>query len=190
VVDDLWAPAVILRDLVDLPMGSEAQDAFFRWRYAQTLGLEEPQSVHALALGNGDWLVVGLPEALREAWIGTCARTNHPLERLVPRWLWVYNQLAPDRQRPGMLLSLCPHSEGGFTGTLAAWGRTLSLLRQWSEPMSPERWMQERVGPSAAFLQRESRSPQELWIWGATSWPSTPLELHLMPHEIPTQETA
>lgn len=190
VVEDLWAPALLLRDLADLPPGLEARDAFFRWRYTQALGLEEAQSVHTVALGEGAWLAAGLPEALRDAWLTAGVRAGRPVERLLPRWLWIYNRLAPERERPGMLLSLCPHPAGGFTGTLAAWGRTLALLRQWADPATPERWMAERVGPSAAFLQRESRSPQELWVWGASAWPRSGLELHLLPPEIPAQETA
>ncbi|OQA37977.1 MAG: hypothetical protein BWY56_00480 [Acidobacteria bacterium ADurb.Bin340] len=188
VVDDLWAPALLLRDLADLPPGAEARDAFFRWRYAQALGLEDPQSVQTIALGEGAWLAAGLPESLRDAWLTAGARASRPVERIVPRWLWVYNRLAPEQERPGLLLSLCPHPEGGFTGTLAAWGRTLALLRQWAEPATPEQWMAERVAPSAAFLQRESRSPQELRIWGASSWVKSALEVHLLPSDIPTQE--
>ncbi len=190
VVEDLWAPALLLRDLADLPHGAEARDAFFRWRYAQALGLEEPQSVQALALGEGTWLAAGLPEALRASWLMAGVRAGRPVERIVPRWLWLYNRLAPERERPGLLLSLCPHPSGGFTGTLAAWGRTLVLLRQWSDPATPDRWMADRVAPSAAFLQRESRSPQDLWVWGAPAWPGMGLELHLLPPEIPAQEPA
>lgn len=190
VVEDLWAPALLLRELADLPPGAEARDAFFRWRYAQALGLEEPQSVQALPLGDGTWLAAGLPEALRSNWLMAGVRAGRPVERIVPRWLWLYNRLAPERERPGMLLSLCLHPSGGFTGTLAAWGRTLALLRQWADPAPPDRWMAERVAPSAAFLQRESRSPQELWVWGSPTWPEGGLDIHLLPPEIPAQEQA
>ena len=87
-----------------------------------------------------------------------------------------------------MLLSLCPAPGGKFTGTLAAWGRSLSLLRQWSEPVDPDAWISERILPSSAFLQRENRSPQELWVWGAPNFPSTSIPLHMIQPEIPVSE--
>ena len=87
-----------------------------------------------------------------------------------------------------MLLSLCPAGDGAYTGTLAAWGRNLALLRQWQDPAPPEAWIQERVLPTAAYLHRESRSPQELLVWGAPAWPEGPLPARLLPPEIPAQE--
>ena len=110
------------------------------------------------------------------------------MHSLLPRWLYLYNRLAPTRERPGMLLSLCPHPEGGFTGTLVAWGRTLTLLRQWADPADQETWQHERILPTAAYLQRDSKPPQELWIWGADAWPDSGLPQHLIKTEIPAQE--
>ncbi len=188
IVDDLWAPSLLLRDIVTLPEGAEAREAFFRWKFTQSLMLEAPQSVQALELGEGAWLLTGIREELRESWLSTSVRLARPMHSLLPRWLYLYNRLAPTRERPGMLLSLCPHAEGGYTGTLAAWGRTLTLLRQWAEPADPETWQQERILPTAAYLQRDSRPPQELWVWGPTSWPETGLPLQLIQPEIPAQE--
>lgn len=188
VVDDLMAPAALLRDIVELPSGEEAKDAFLRWRYSQHLALEGPQAVQGLFLGEGTWLLAGLPEALRDQWTQEAMRLGRPIHALVPRWLWLYNRLAPTLEAPGMLLSLCPHPGGTYSGTLVAWGRTLTLLRQWSEPATPAQWNQERVLPTATYLQRESRAPQELWIWGATSWPAAAIPHHLIPQDIPAQE--
>lgn len=188
VVDDLWAPSLLLKDIVELPSGAEARESFFRWRFSQSLALEEPQSVQALDLGEGTWLLAGLPLDQREIWIQVSLQLGRPIHALLPRWLWIYNRLAPVQDTPGMLLSLSLDSEGGYTGTLAAWGRTLALLRQWSTPASPEEWMTERVLPSTAFLQRESKSPQQLWIWGAPSWPEGPLMNRILQPEIPAQE--
>jgi len=189
VVDDLWAPSLLVRDVVEVPSGVEAQEAFFKWRFGQGLALEEPQTVQALPLGEGGWLLAGLPLERREAWIQMALRLGRPIHALIPRWLWIYNRLAPVQDVPGMLLSLSPDGEGGYTGTLAAWGRTLVLLRQWADPASPQTWMTERVLPSAAFLQRDGRPPQQLWIWGAPSWPEGPMMTHLLQPEIPAQET-
>ena len=188
VVDDLWAPSMLLRDVVALPTGTEAQDAFFRWKFASSLALEAPHSVQALNLGEGSWLLAGIREDIREAWLLTALRLGRPVHSLLPRWLHLYNRLAPSQDLPGMLLSLCPHPEGGFTGTLAAWGRTLTLLRQWAEPADPETWVQERISPTAAYMHRESRPPQELWIWGASSWPESEIPHRLIQPEIQTQE--
>lgn len=189
IVDDLWAPSVLVRDIVTLPAGAEAREAFFRWKFSQSLALELPHSVQSLNLGDGAWLLAGIREELREAWLQTALRLGRPLHSLLPRWLYLYNRLAPSRELPGMLLSLCAHPEGGFTGTLVAWGRTLTLLRQWSEPADPESWVRERVSPTAAYLQRDSRPPQELWVWGTQSWPETGLPVHVIQPEIPVQET-
>jgi hypothetical protein len=188
VVDDHWTPALLLKDFVEVPPGAEARDAFFRWRYAQHLALEEPQSVQTLELDEAAWLLIGMPKALRESWLQLALRLGRPIHALVPRWLWIYNRLAPTLQMPGMLLSLSSGEDGDFTGTLAAWGRTLTLLRQWNEPASPEVWMEERVLPTAAFLQRENRSPQELLVWGTGTWPQGALATRLLPFEVPAQE--
>jgi hypothetical protein len=166
VVDDLWAPSILLRDVVELPSGSEARDAFFKWRFQQALRLDTPQAVSSLALDGGLWLASGLDEALRESWMALALRLNRPLATLQPRWLWLYNQIAPSQDLPGLLLSLAP-VQGGYTGTLAAWGRTLCLLRQWAEPLPVDGWIEERLAPSVAFLQREAHGPQVAYVWGA-----------------------
>jgi hypothetical protein len=188
VVDDLWTPALLLKDFTELPSGAEARDAFFHWRYSQHLVLEEPQSVQAMDLGEASWLLLGMPQSVREAWLQLALRLGRPIHGLIPRWLWVYNRLAPNLKAPGLLLSLWADEDGYFTGTLVAWGRTLCLLRQWSEPATAGAWLEERVQPTAAFLQREARSPQELLVWGATKWPESSLATRILSFDIPAQE--
>jgi len=188
VVDDLWAPSLLLRDIVELPARTEEREAFFRWRFTQALALQEPQSVQALLLEEGTWLLAGLNQERREALVQTALRLGRPIHALVPRWLWIYNRLASAQEAPAMLLSLCAMGDGRFIGTLAAWGRTLCLLRQWSEPATPEEWMSERVLPSAAFLQRDGRTAQQMWIWGAHDWPEASIPVRILQPEIPAQE--
>jgi hypothetical protein len=188
IVDDLCTPTLLLKDFVELPSGTEARESFLQWRYVQHLGLEEPQSVKALEVEEGSWLLVGIPEALRESWLQLALHLKRPIHALIPRWLWIYNRIAPTRTVPGMLLSLSPTKDGRFTGTLAAWGRTLTLLRQWNEPLTPEAWMEDRVYPTAAYLQRENRSPRELLVWGAGDWPEGAFTVHRLPYEVPLQE--
>lgn len=172
VVDDLWAPALLARDIAQLPSGGEARDAFFRWRFQQAFGAEAPWAVQATQLEDGPWLLSGLPEATRGAWMALAQRLNRPIASLQPRWLWLFNRLAPSLDMPGMLLSLTRAGNGRYAGTLAAWGRGLCLLRQWEDPVPAEAWNEERLAPSAAFLQRESRSPQMIHVWGAEGpWP-------------------
>lgn len=180
VVDDLWAPSILLRDLLEFPKGAEAQEAFFRWRFAQSLALTEPHYVQALEVEPGAWLAVGIREDLRESLLGLGLRLDRPLHGLTPRWLHLYNLLAPSLDKPGLLLSLSPVADGRYSGTLVAWGRTLCLLRQWAEPLDPQAWNEERIAPSAAFLQRESRSPQQLFIWGALAWPDSGLAMRML----------
>ena len=178
VVDDLWAPALLARDIVELPSGGEAREGFFRWRFQQAFGAEAPWSVQAVQLPEGPWLLAGLPEATRNAWTGLAQRLDRPVASLQPRWLWLYNRLAPSLDLPGMLLSLTRAEGGRYAGTLAAWSRGLCLLRQWEEPATPAAWNEERLAPSAAFLQREGRAPQMLHLWGAEGeWPYTGLPL-------------
>jgi hypothetical protein len=188
VVDDAWIPSLLIRDIVEVPAGTEAREAFFRWRFSQSLALDAPQIVHALPLGENAWVLAGIQEATREAWLQVSLTLGRPLRSLVPRWLWLYNRLAPSRNVPGMLLSLCAMGDGTYTGTLAAWGRNLALLRQWTEPATADTWIQERVLPSAAYLQRDSRSPQELLVWGAPVWPECAIPLKILSPEIPAQE--
>ncbi|MFN7956786.1 MAG: hypothetical protein U0P46_00425 [Holophagaceae bacterium] len=180
VVDDLWTPSILLRDLTELPKGAEAQEAFFRWRFQQALALETPHFVQALEVEAGVWLACGIPEERREALLQLGLRLERSLHHLTPRWLHLYNLLAPTLDLPGMLLSLSPMESGQYAGTLVAWGRTLCLLRQWSEPMTPEAWLEERIAPSAAFLQRESRTPQQLFVWGAPAWPESGLPTRIL----------
>ena len=189
VVDDPWVPTLLLRDIVEVPSGSEPREAFFRWRYCQDLLLETPQFVQALALEENAWLLAGMPQQLRDEWVQTAAAAGRPIRHLLPRWLWLYNRLAPSREVPGLLLSLSPQDDGLFTGTLAAWGRNLVLLRQWVEPASAEVWCQERVLPTIAYLQRDARTPQELHVWGAAQWPDCGLPVRILQPEIPAQES-
>ena len=189
VVDDAWIPTVLMRDIVEVPAGTEAREAFFRWRYSQSLATDSPQFVQSLDLGGNAWLLAGMPQALRDQWLQAASAAGHPIRKLIPRWLWLYNRLAPTRERPGLLLSLCPAGEGTYTGTLAAWGKDLTLLRQWTEPATPEAWNQERVFPTVAYLQRDSRAPQELQVWGAGHWPEGPVPVRILQPEIPAQET-
>ena len=188
VADDAWVPTLLLHDIVELPKGPEERDSFFRWRYSQDLRLDGHQFVQALPLEEGAWLLSGMPQALRDGWVQAAAAAGRPMRRLVPRWLWLYNRLAPGREKPGMLLSLGQAPGGGHTGTLAAWGRNLLLLRQWADPAPAPVWNQERVLPTIAYLQRDARSPQELKVWGADFWPDCGLPAHLLQPEIPTQE--
>jgi hypothetical protein len=169
-----------LRDLVEFPKGAEAQEAFFRWRFAQSLALAEPYFVQALEVEPGTWLAAGIREDFRESLLQIGLRLDRPLHGLTPRWLHLYNLLAPTLTLPGLLLSLSPASDGRYSGTLVAWGRTLCLLRQWTEPLDPQGWVEERIAPSAAFLQRESRSPQQLFVWGAPAWPESSLATHIL----------
>ena len=180
VVEDLWTPSVLLRDLTELPKGAEAQEAFFRWRFMQSLALEAPHFVQALEVEPGTWLASGIREDLRESMLQLGLRLDRSLYALTPRWLYLYNLLAPSLDLPGILLSLSPVGSGMYAGTLVAWGRTLCLLRQWSEPLAPEAWVEERLAPSAAFLQRESRTPQQLYVWGAPAWPESNLAMTIL----------
>jgi hypothetical protein len=189
VVDDPWIPSLLLRDIVEVPAGTEAREAFFRWRFSQDLLLDAPQFVQALALEQSAWLLTGLPQQLRDAWIQMAAVAGRPMRRLQPRWLWLYNRLAPTREMPGILLSLSLQDEGMYTGTLASWGHNLTLLRQWVEPATADTWSQERLLPTIAYLQREARSPQELHVWGAAHWPDCGLPVRILQPEIPAQES-
>ncbi len=189
VVEDLWTPSLLLRDLTELPRGAEAQEAFFRWRFTQSLAVEEPHFVQAMEVEPGVWLAAGIREELRNTLLQLGLRLDRNLHSLTPRWLHLYNLLAPALELPGMLLSLSPAESGRYAGTLVAWGRTLCLLRQWSEPLSPEAWIEERISPSAAFLQRESRTPQQLFIWGAPAWPECNLPLRILDERFVIGET-
>ncbi len=189
VVDDAWIPTLLLRDIVELPAGTEPREAFFRWRYSQDLLLEGPQFVQALALEDNGWLLAGMPQQLRDEWIALAAAVGRPIRRLLPRWLWLYNRLAPTRELPGILLSLALQDDGKYSGTLAAWGHNLILLRQWTEPADAEAWCQERVLPTIAYLQRDARSPQELHVWGAAHWPDCGIPVKILQPEIPAQES-
>jgi hypothetical protein len=189
VVDDLLAPSVLLRDIVELPPSGEARETFFRWKFSQAIAAEEDYSVQAQEVETGLWLLAGLPQSLKEEWLAAAIQVGRPIHKLVPRWLWLFNRLALSREVPGILLSLCPQrGGGGYTGTLVAWARTLILLRQWNEAAECDQWLTDRLNPTVAYLQRESRTPQELWIWGVRDWPSSPLTPQIIQSEIPTQE--
>ena len=136
--------------------------------------------MQALEVEPGAWLASGIREDFRDTLLQLGTKLERNLHALTPRWLHLYNLLAPSLALPGMLLSLSPVEPGLYAGTLVAWGRTLCLLRQWSEPLSPEAWQEERLAPSAAFLQRESRTPQQLLVYGARTWPAGEIPLRLL----------
>jgi len=180
VVEDLWTPSVLLRDLTELPRGAEAQEAFFRWRFTQALALDTPHFVQSMEVEPGVWLACGIREEMRNSALQLGLRLDRTIHSLTPRWLHLYNLLAPHLTLPGILLSLSPTGSERSAGTLVSWGRTLCLLRQWQEPLDPEGWIEERIAPSAAFLQRESRTPQQLIIWGASRWPESSLPVRYL----------
>jgi len=188
IVDDLWTPALILGDFLEVPRGVEAQDGFMRWRYTQQLGLEEPQFVQSLLVGDASWLLLGMPQSLRDLWLQMALKLGRPIHSLLPRWLWVFNRLAPSLNRPGMLLSLSEVEEGSFTGSLLAWGQSLTLIRQWREPAPSNCWFEERILPTAAYLHREGRTPQDLLVWGAREWSGGSIPAQLLPRDIPQFE--
>lgn len=180
IVDDLLAPSILVRDAVELPDGTEAREAFWRWKLQQAMALEAPHAVQALAVEPGLWLAAGIREDWREAWMALAQRLERPLHRLEPRWLHLYNRLAARQEVPGLLLSLSPAGGGRYAGSLVAWGHTLCLLRTWAEPLDAAEWQSERLAPSIAFLQREGRAPHELHVYGAPVWASPDLPVHLV----------
>ncbi len=188
IVEDLWAPSLILKDLYELPPTAEAAEGLLNWRYCQHYGLTDAQFVQSLSVDGATRLLVGMPSERRDGWLHLGLQAGRPVHSLIPRWLWLYNLLAPSRSGPGMLLSLREDLEGSYSGTLAAWGPTLALLRQWQEPATPDVWLEERIYPSAGFLQREGRSCPELLVWGTKDWPACPLHTHLLPADIPLRE--
>ncbi|HJV90747.1 MAG TPA: hypothetical protein VJ623_10610 [Holophagaceae bacterium] len=180
ILDDLHAPAILLRDVAELPDGTEAREAFWRWKFQQSMALDAPYAVQTLLVEPGLWLAAGIREDWRETWMSLAQRLERPIHSLQPRWLHLYNRLAADMEAPGLLLSLSPAEGGRWTGTLAAWGRTLSLLRTWADPADMATWQEERLAPTIAYLQREGRSPQALVVHGAATWTCPELPVRLM----------
>lgn len=180
ILDDLLAPSILLRDVAELPEGTEAREAFWRWKFQQSMALETPHAVQALLVEPGVWLASGIREDWRDAWMTLAQRLERPIHSLQPRWVHLYNRLAADMGAPGLLLSLSPVGADRWTGTLAAWGRTLSLLRTWPEPADMATWQEERLAPTIAYLQREARSPQTLHVYGAPSWECPELPVRIL----------
>jgi len=188
IIDDLLAPALLLRDLLGVPEGAEAREGFLGWRYGQHLGLSGTHYLQSLKVDETSWLLLGMPQQQRADWLMLAEKLGRPIRAMTPRWLWLYNRIAASQAIPGMLLSL--HDTGGnrYSGTLAVWGQILTLLRQWQEPLSVEAWLEERIHPSLAFLHREGRSCQELLVWGAPDWPPMAIPVRLLSWPIPTVE--
>ena len=188
ILDDLMAPSMVMKDIVEVPKGTEARESFFKWKYAQALAIDGTQAVQGLSLGEQGWLLAGMPANLQENWINLAARLGRPLHAMVPRWLWLYNRVASTREKPGMLMSLYRADGDKFTGSIATWGRTLSLLRQWHDPADISTWMYDRIDPTIAFLQRDGRTPMELLIWGPSDWPLGVIPHKIFQYEIPSRE--
>jgi hypothetical protein len=107
---------------------------------------------------------------------------------MIPRWLWLYNRAAATREKPGMLVSLFKIDGDKYTGSLATWGRTLSLLRQWPDAADIRTWLSDRIEPTVAYLQRDGRMPTEMLVWGPNDWPSGNIPHKVFQSEIPNQE--
>ncbi|MDR2698005.1 MAG: hypothetical protein LBB40_05975 [Holophagales bacterium] len=188
ILDDLIAPSVIVKDIAEVPKGAEARESFFRWKYGQSLAVEGTYAVQGLSLGEQGWLLAGMPMTLQETWINLAAKLGKPIHVMIPRWLWLYNRAAPTREKPGVLLSLCQTENGKFTGSIATWGRTLSLVRQWPDAANISTWMYERIEPTVAYLQRDGRTPMELLVWGPDNWPTGPIPHKVFESIIPSRE--
>ncbi|MDR1841906.1 MAG: hypothetical protein LBQ86_08310 [Holophagales bacterium] len=188
ILDDVIAPSIILKDIIEVPKGSEAREAFFRWKYGQALAVEGAYAVQGLSLGEQGWLLSGMPLDLQETWINLAAKLGRPLHAMIPRWLWLYNRAASTREKPGMLLSLCKAGGETYTGSIATWGKTLSLIRQWSDSADIRVWMSDRIEPTIAFLQRDGKTPMELLVWGPDDWPTGAIPHKVFQSLIPNQE--
>jgi len=188
ILDDIIAPSIIVKDIAEVPRGAEAREAFFKWKYGQTLAVEGIYTVHGLSLGDQGWLLSGMPLDLQETWINLAARLGRPLHAMIPRWLWLYNRAASTREKPGMLLSLCKTEGEKYTGSIATWGKTLSLIRQWPDAVNVRTWASDRINPTIAFLQRDGRAPMEMLVWGPEEWPNGPIPHKVFQSLIPGQE--
>ena len=188
ILDDLIAPSAVVKDIVELPKGGEARESFFKWKFAQALAAEGPHAVQGIPLGEQGWLLAGMPLGIQEAWINLAAKLGRPLHAMIPRWLWLYNRAASTREKPGMLISLFRTEEDNYTGSLAAWGKTLSILRQWPDAADVKAWIADRIEPTVAFLQRDGRTPMELLVWGPSDWPAGPIPHKVFEQGIPARE--
>ena len=188
IVDDVLMPSLLLHDVTEVPPDADTKDAFFNWRYNQSLCLDSPHFVQALNVEEDTWLLVGLHQDLMDSWLKLAESVNRPMYSLVPRWAWIYNRLASTQEAPGLLLSITSSDNKTFTGTLVAWRENLVLLRQWHDPITIDNWNNERVIPTIAYLQRESCLPRELNVWGSADWPDCGIPIKIIQPEIPTQE--
>jgi hypothetical protein len=188
VLDDIIAPSMVVKDIIEVPKGSEARESFFRWKFAQALALDGNYTVQGLSLGDQGWLLVGMPRDLQETWVNLAAKLGRPVHVMIPRWLWLYNRAASTREKTGMLLSLLKTDGNLFTGSLATWGKTLSILRQWPEAADIKTWISDRIEPTVAFLGRDGRTPLEMLVWGISDWPDGSIPHKVFQQDIPSRE--
>jgi hypothetical protein len=188
ILDDTIAPSMVVKDILDVPKGAEAREAFFKWKYAQALGVDGNYAVQGLSLGEQGWLLAGIPLDIQEAWINLAAKMGRPLHAMIPRWLWLYNRASSTREKPGMLVSLFKTDGDKYTGSIATWARALSLLRQWPDAADVKTWLSDRIEPTVAFLQRDGQAPTEILVWGPSDWPSGNIPHKVFQSEIPNQE--
>ncbi|MCL1892840.1 MAG: hypothetical protein FWG02_01215 [Holophagaceae bacterium] len=188
IIDDNIAPSMVVKDIVEIPKGTEARESFFKWKFSQALAIEGNFAVQGLSLGEQGWLLSGIPFDLQETWINLAAKMGRPLHLLIPRWLWLYNRVAPTREKPGMVLSLLKTVDDKYTGSIATWNRTLSLLRQWPDATEIPNWISDRIEPTLAYLNRDNRTPAEILIWGPMDWPVGTIPHKVFQSEIPNQE--
>ena len=188
IIDDAWAPSLLLREIIEVPSDTSVRESFFRWRYTQDLALDIPMVVQSLDLGSNIWLLSGIQQGHLDTWNQLAKTSGCSICRLMPRWAWLYNYLAPTLEVPGLLLSLAAVGNEMFTGTLVAWKDSLVLLRQWTDSAPIEVWNNERILPSIAYLQREGCLPQKLYIWGSSHWPDCGISIQIIRIEIPTWE--
>jgi hypothetical protein len=188
IIDDLIMPALLLYNVTELPQDAVTRDEFLNWRYHQYLCLDLPHFVQSINIEQDTWLLVGLRQELMDTWLKLAESINRPIYSMMPRWVWLYNRLAPTRESPGLLLSIASSDGKSFTGSLIAWKKNLVLLRQWHDPISIDKWNDERIIPTIAYLQRELCSPAELNIWGSANWPDCGIPIKIIQPEIPTKE--
>ena len=188
ILDDALTPSALVKDIMEVPRGSEARDAFFRWKFGQVLAVDGQYSVQGVPLGEHGWLLAGMPLDLQDAWTNLAAKLGRHVHAMVPRWLWLYNRVAATREMPGMLLSLCHSGNGEYTGSIVSWWKTLTLVRQWSDAAPAGSWISDRIEPTIAFLQRDGKTPMELLVWGPDDWPKCPLPHKVFQPAIASQE--
>ena len=182
VVDDAWVPTLLLRDIVELPAGAEAREAFFK------LALHPGPAPGRAPVRPGprpgrERLAPGGHAPGPPGELGPGRRRRGPAH--APPRAPLALALQPAGAHPGGARACCcpcaPPGDGAYTGTLAAWGREPPPAAPVDRARPPPRpGTRSGCCPPSPTSSGTPARPRNSWCGAPPHWPDCGMPVRIL----------